>query len=493
MGLRITHLTRFLPPLALAAAAGVHFAVIGDHFSEHPAAGLFFLVLAPAQLVAAVVLALGRTRAAALSAAAAAMIPLAVWGLSRTVGLPPAGREPVGFQDGLATTLELATLLGLLASERPFLESGRGKIPRASVVAAVTSVGVVALASAVLAIPLAHPGHRAHGSQLPEPIARAAGSLGTHAHQRGAPALERGPALPPGESPDGARFETGAGPVAVALGELLWVANRGDGTVARLDPSTGSPAGPPIPVGAHPAGVALGAGSAWVTSYSDDTVTRIELHTGRILSVTRVGRLPVGVAAAYGSVWVANSGEGSVTRIDARSGRVITRRIEVGPGPLGVAAGFGSVWVTSTLHRHVVAIDPRTGRVGTPIEVGGGAVGIDTGAGAVWVANASEGTVSRIDPLTGASTAYPVDGHAGFGRGPIAIAAGTRGVWVANNRDKTLTRLDPVTGAPDPPRHLSARTAGYQGLMGVVVGPGAVWTTEYESEALIRLPLEGSR
>jgi DNA-binding beta-propeller fold protein YncE len=492
MDLRIAPSTRLLPAVALGAAAGVHFGVIGEHLSEHPATGLFFLVLAPAQLAAAALVALRPSRASMLSAAAAALLPLAAWGLSRTVGLPPTGQEPVGFLDGLATALEAAALLGVLASERRTRDGGRTAPIRAPRVAmAVSSVGAAALATAVLAFPLGHTGHQAHGSHLPEPIARAAGSLGAHPHQRGAPALDRRPAVPPRMSPDGTRLETGNGPVAVALGELLWVANRGDGTVHRLHPATGSRAGPPIPVGSHPAGVALGAGSAWVTSYSDDTVTRIDLHTGRILGVTRVGRLPVGVATASGSVWVVNSGEGSVTRIDARSGRVITRRIEVGPGPLGIAAGLGSVWVTSTLHRHVVAIDPRTGRVGAQIEVGGGAVGIDTGAGAVWVANASEGTVSRIDPLTGSSTAYPVDGGAGFGRGPIGIAAGPGGVWVANNRDKTLVRLDPMTGAPDPPRYLSARTAGYQGLMGVVVGLGAVWATEYESDALVRVPARG--
>ncbi|MGH2654111.1 MAG: hypothetical protein ACRDHV_07150 [Actinomycetota bacterium] len=478
-----------VPALGLAAAAGVHFAVAPSHLSGDRASAAFFILLGAAQLLAATLLTVRPSRSAALAAATAAALPVAVWAASRTVGIGPAGREPVGLLDSLATALELAALVGLLAIPSPGGARRRITGASAGTLARLGPIGLVALSAGLVALPLDHPSHGTHRSGLAEASSRSGGPPHAHPHRADAPALDRAPVA--GRPPPGTRFETGDEPVAVALGELLWVANREDGTVSRLDPATGSPVGPPIPVGAHPAGVALAGGSAWVTNYSDDTLTRIDLRSGRVLGLTPVGRLPVGVAAAYGSVWVANSGEGSLTRVDSRTGRVHTRRIPVGAGPLGVAAGFGTVWVTSTLHRDVVAVDPRTGQPGDPVEVGGGAVGIDAGAGAVWVANASEGTVTRIDPGTHDTTSYEVDEEAGFGRGPIGIAAGGGAVWVANNHDKTLIRLDPETGATNRPLFLAGRTAGYQGLMGVVASRTAVWTTEYESDAVIRTPIEG--
>ena len=44
----------------------------------------------------------------------------------------------------------------------------------------------------------------------------------------------------------------------------VWVANSGDGTVSRIDPSTNSVVAT-IRVGNSPLGIAVGAGYVWVT------------------------------------------------------------------------------------------------------------------------------------------------------------------------------------------------------------------------------------
>ena len=52
------------------------------------------------------------------------------------------------------------------------------------------------------------------------------------------------------------------------------MANAGDGTVTRIDP-TGTVAGEPIEVGEDPIGIAVGAGAVWTANFRAGTVTRI--------------------------------------------------------------------------------------------------------------------------------------------------------------------------------------------------------------------------
>ena len=53
------------------------------------------------------------------------------------------------------------------------------------------------------------------------------------------------------------------------------MANGADGTVTRIDPEAGAPAGPPIRVGKNPADIAVGKGAVWTADYDDSTVTKI--------------------------------------------------------------------------------------------------------------------------------------------------------------------------------------------------------------------------
>ena len=56
----------------------------------------------------------------------------------------------------------------------------------------------------------------------------------------------------------------------------MWVTNNGDNTVTRIDERTGRIVGSPIPVGDGPLGIAAGAGSVWVANHESNTVTRIQ-------------------------------------------------------------------------------------------------------------------------------------------------------------------------------------------------------------------------
>jgi YVTN family beta-propeller protein len=139
----------------------------------------------------------------------------------------------------------------------------------------------------------------------------------------------------------------GASPAAVVVGGgAVWVANAGDATVQRFDPSTFEE-GPvrTISVGRQPVGIAYGEGAVWVVSRGDDVVTRIDPGTNSVLTV-RVGDAPAAVAVGAGAVWVANSGDGTVSRIDTGTTEVV-ETIDVGNAPAGIAFADDVVWVAA--------------------------------------------------------------------------------------------------------------------------------------------------
>ena len=93
-----------------------------------------------------------------------------------------------------------------------------------------------------------------------------------------------------------------------------------------------------IEVGNGPAGIAVGEGGVWVTNRFDGTLSRIDPDAaGREDHLGRGG--PRGVAVGFGSVWVALAGSSMVVRIDPQTNSVV-QPIGVGnaPGSLAVSA-----------------------------------------------------------------------------------------------------------------------------------------------------------
>ena len=74
-------------------------------------------------------------------------------------------------------------------------------------------------------------------------------------------------------------FLVGFGSEVVSGAGRVWIASEFDSTLTRLDAGSGAPAGPAVPVGEQPLGVAFGAGAVWVASFSDGTVNRIPART----------------------------------------------------------------------------------------------------------------------------------------------------------------------------------------------------------------------
>ncbi len=141
---------------ALVGAGGVHFGVAPDHFAERPTHGLFFLLAGIWQCWAAA-LVLARHSAVHRYVAAAGNIALvALWIVSRTVGIPnTAGQwvaEPVGIADVWTVLIETAFVVLVFTPRQGRVPSRLVRIPSASVL--IPAIMIVSVG--VLFVPAAH-------------------------------------------------------------------------------------------------------------------------------------------------------------------------------------------------------------------------------------------------------------------------------------------------------------------------------------------------
>ena len=137
-----------------AAAAAIHFAVVFEHFKDYTLYGVFFLVLAWAQLIWPAVLLWRPSRAWLWLGLAGNAAVLVVYVASRTAGLPFGPDlhhpEPVGALDVVSCVLEFALITGCAALVwRPSLVDRPVRRGGVAAAAAVLAVPVLAVAAAV--------------------------------------------------------------------------------------------------------------------------------------------------------------------------------------------------------------------------------------------------------------------------------------------------------------------------------------------------------
>jgi serine/threonine-protein kinase len=252
-----------------------------------------------------------------------------------------------------------------------------------------------------------------------------------------------GHAAPPAAAhrPAVAAIDVGTRPLAIAFGdEAAWSVNSGDGTVSRIDATTGSVVAT-VHVGSDPQGAREAGGALWVANAGDDTVSKVDAQTDRVVATIPVGATPEGIASGEGSIWVTDAADNSVSRIDTTVDRVVDT-IEVGPGPVAATFGRGNVWVVNQGNTTISRINPHTDNVTGTFPVPAGASSIAFGGGSIWVANAGarHGFVSRISPSSGKVVRTVVVGPSPFG-----LAFGGGWLWVGQEFDGTVARVDPNT------------------------------------------------
>ncbi|MFF7137159.1 beta-N-acetylglucosaminidase domain-containing protein [Streptomyces sp. NPDC008196] len=204
---------------------------------------------------------------------------------------------------------------------------------------------------------------------------------------------------------------------------------------------------------ALPVQVTDGAGTAraLTADFSGASVSSIDLGDGTTKNIA-VGSNPgeVVVSADGRTAYAANQGSNSVSVIDVASGRV-TATVAVGKVPAGLALtpDGTALWVANYTDGTVQSIDTGTLATGTPVAVGDGPenMAITPDGRTLYVANIHDNTVSPVDLTTGrAGAAIPV------GPSPFNVVAAPDGktVYVSNSGGSTVTPIDTATNDTDP-------------------------------------------
>ena len=115
-----------------------------------------------------------------------------------------------------------------------------------------------------------------------------------------------------------ARVQVGAGPARLAIAAgTVWVLNKADRTISRIDVRSNETRGAPISLGKELQDIAAGGGSLWVAS-SDRTLTRLSAATGAAIgSPIAVSAAPLVLTADALGVWVGSTSSNTLTRVDA--------------------------------------------------------------------------------------------------------------------------------------------------------------------------------
>jgi class 3 adenylate cyclase/DNA-binding beta-propeller fold protein YncE len=104
-----------------------------------------------------------------------------------------------------------------------------------------------------------------------------------------------------GSIPVGGLLESQTMSLAVGTGGV-WFAGTAQPKVFRIAAGPSAAVTGSFPVGRGPSGVAVGAGAVWVANSRDGTVSRVDATSGKVETI-RLGASPGGIVAAFGSVW----------------------------------------------------------------------------------------------------------------------------------------------------------------------------------------------
>ena len=183
------------------------------------------------------------------------------------------------------------------------------------------------------------------------------------------------------------------GGIAVGAGSV-WLMVDTQGSLARIDPATGSVVGTvQLPPGSY--NPVFSEGRVWVTRADGSELTVVDAKTAKVVDHVAIGPHPRFVTAGSGAVWTLNQGDGSLSRIDVAGRRPVdTVRLQT-PGPGGdIAYADGRVW-TTMMKTPLTAVDAERAVILCQWKgAGGDAVGV--GHGAIWLTDLSAGTVLRI-------------------------------------------------------------------------------------------------
>ncbi|MEN3284347.1 MAG: adenylate cyclase [Solirubrobacteraceae bacterium] len=261
-----------------------------------------------------------------------------------------------------------------------------------------------------------------------------------------------------------------------------------------------------IGVDENPGPVSAGAGGLWVLNLNSATLSRIDVHTRRVVETKGLGGAPSdagapgNLAAAREEVWVNAAGcngstAGALLHVfTSRGGGLDLTGADSVPvggvvhehptrattgGGCGLAANGTSAWMATNGPDGIARVDydPEAGRSHV---VWGRAipspVALAVGYGSVWDIDSEQHDIRRIDPKTGRTLV-----RIPAGADPVAITTGAGAVWVANEGDNSVSRIDPQTN------RATQAIAVAGGPVAVAMGGGEVWVATGDGGSVARI------
>ena len=197
-----------------------------------------------------------------------------------------------------------------------------------------------------------------------------------------------------------------------------------------------------IKTGDDPSGVAVGAGSVWVTNVGSDTVSQIDPVTRDVVATFNVAGGPEDVAVAEDTVWVSTD-RGTLWRLGPGDDEFLQRPGIGGvSGHLDIAAEGPDLFVQVDAGPLVI-VDDSGGSPQERYKVAGEATDVAVHGDLVWVYERSERRVARFDKETGHRL-----GVTPVGDSDSQDLAATEGfAWFFRGDDATLVQIRAEDGS----------------------------------------------
>ena len=171
----------------------------------------------------------------------------------------------------------------------------------------------------------------------------------------------------------------------VIVGGRLWVADIERSVVHVLDPENGETVADPVVVEAGAVRLVAAGERIWVSGL-ENQVTPIDVDAVVARQPVTVGQGPIGMAVVRDVLWVANSDDDTVSRIDLESGRPVGEPLAVGDAPIALAVDGDAVWVLTQDDASVLRLDVETGEpLGSPVALPMRPRGVAVAPSGVWV------------------------------------------------------------------------------------------------------------
>ncbi|MCX5605222.1 beta-N-acetylglucosaminidase domain-containing protein [Streptomyces phaeochromogenes] len=236
--------------------------------------------------------------------------------------------------------------------------------------------------------------------------------------------------------------------------ERALTANFSGASVSSVDLVSGASA--EIAVGKNPGEVVVSADgrTAYAANQGSDSVSVIDVPTGKVTATIAVGDVPAGLALTPDgkTLWVADYSDDAVQPVDLATGTA-GAKIAVGDGPENMAiTPDGSTLYVANIHDSTVTpLTLPAGRAGTAIPVGPNPFNVVAAPDGrtVYVSNSGGSTVTPIDTATNDTRpTLLVNGQQAYG---LALSPDGRTLWVSASTGDRVTPVDTVTGAPGTP------------------------------------------